>query len=68
MPILHCYVDDDTYKRLAVAAEVLACDITEMAECAISEAALAATPTINGRPVYSKHNRLWDTIIVPIIG
>jgi hypothetical protein len=62
MPIIPCYVDDLTMKRLQAASQVLGRPVDELAECAISEAAIQAVPCINGRPIDGKYEIIWDTI------
>lgn len=60
MPVLHCYVDDNTMKRLTVASKVLGRDITELAEAAIAEGTIQSVPCINGRPIDKQFAAHWD--------
>lgn len=62
MPVLHCYVDDDTMKRLKVIAHDMHQDATVLAECAISEAAFKVVPCMNGRPVDKRLHAIWDAL------
>lgn len=50
MPLLTVYVDDDTLARLERASADTGRKIEELAECAVSEAALNAHPDVKEVP------------------
>jgi hypothetical protein len=49
MPVLSVYVDDVTLARLKKVSEETGREIEELAEAAVSEAALTASPSQNPR-------------------
>lgn len=59
MAVLSVYVDDDTMRRLRVAAICLGRPVDELAECAVTEAAMQAVPCMNGVPLSAEHRAAW---------
>lgn len=50
MPVLRCYVDDDTMARLEKVSADTGRGVEELAESAISEAALRSDPPADPHP------------------
>ena len=51
MPILRCYLSDDTLKRLRAVANVVGRDVEDLAECAIEDSAIQGV--LNSYTIYS---------------
>ncbi len=62
MPILSVYVSDTDYERLRIFSEESGRDVSELAESAVSEAAIQAVPRIAGRYMNPAHQEIADRL------
>jgi hypothetical protein len=62
MPMIYVYVSDSDYERLCVFAADSGREISELAESAISEAAVQAVPKMNGKFMNSAHQAIADRL------
>ena len=60
MPVLNCYITDDTLKRLRAVVRVIGRSVEDLAECAIEDSAIQAVPLLNGRPTDRRFDAVWD--------